>query len=140
MPVKKISLLEKINIPEKISTTVGVLGLVLLLTMLFPNKDFGVIKTPDISHKVWWIAPLGLLLIAANIPFLRSKEIIESTHIIIFKESKELHDKFKDIISSAQKEIIFWGGNFYISVNENREQILERVENGCYNQISHLQP
>jgi sugar-specific transcriptional regulator TrmB len=130
MAPKKNSLLEKLNIPEKISTTIGLVGLILLLAMLFPNKDFGILKTPNIGYNSWWIIPIGLLFIGSNIPFFKSDEIVESTNIIVYKESKELHEKFEDIICSAKKEIIFWGGNFYISVNENREQILERLKMG----------
>jgi hypothetical protein len=130
MRPKQNSLLEKFNIPEKISTIIGLVGLVLLLALLFPDKDFGILKTPNISLNNWWIIPIGLFFIGLNIPLFKSEEIIESNDIIVYKESKELHEKFKDIICGAQKEIIFWGGNFYYSVNENREQILERLKMG----------
>lgn len=130
MIAKRNSILEKLNIPEKIATTIGLVGLVLLLSMIFPNKDFGILKTPDISYNSWWIIPVGLVFIIVNIPFLKSGEIAESTNIVAYTESKALHEKFNEIIGSAHKEIIFWGGNFYYSVNENREQILERLKMG----------
>ncbi len=97
--------------------------------MIFPNVDFGIVKTPDLKI-IWWIVLLGVLMIIANIPLLKGANNLDSSDIMLFKESKELHEKFEEIINSAQKEIIFWGGNFYYSVNENRSMILEKLRKG----------
>lgn len=124
--MKKINLFTKFNLPEQIGTTIGLIGVVLIVSFLFPDKDFGIIKTPKFDNFNYFALIIGVILIGINFPFFK-KEVVE---VVIFKQSQEIQSEFKNIISGIKSEAVFWGGNFYISVNEHKSLLIEKLKNG----------
>ena len=124
--MKRINLFTKFNLPEQIGTTIGLVGVVLIVSFLFPDKDFGIIKTPKFDNFNYFALIIGVILMGLNFPFFK-REIVD---VVIFKQSREIQSEFKSIISGIKNEAIFWGGNFYISVNEHKSLLLEKLKNG----------
>ncbi len=126
--VKRINVFSKYNIPEQIGTTLGLIGVILLLTYLFPDKDFGIIKIPKFDEYNIVRFLVGVLLISSNFPFFKIESKVFD--VISYSQSRQLHSEFGTMLKSIKNEVIFWGGNFYISVNEHKATILDRLING----------
>jgi hypothetical protein len=128
-----VSLLDKYQIPQTFCYLIFTLAVCLILTFFVPGADFGVFKTPQANDSVSrWILVIGLLLLLLSclslIPVFSeagSKHAPE-----YFRRSEEFQSHLKTCIQSAKSEIIFWAGNFYMSTNERREDLLARLSDG----------
>ncbi len=72
---EKNYLFTKFNLPEQIGTTIGLVGVVLIVSFLFPDKDFGIIKTPKFDKFDYFALIIGVILIGLNFPFFK-KELL----------------------------------------------------------------
>ncbi len=124
--MKKVNLFIKYSLPEQIGTTIGLIGVVLIISFIFPDKDFGIIKTPKFDSYDYFALIIGIILISFNFPFFK-KEVMD---IVTFQQSREIQGEFKIIIGGIKNEAIFWGGNFYISVNEHKTILLDKLKSG----------
>ncbi|SOD80974.1 hypothetical protein [Spirosoma fluviale] len=129
MNTKRISLLAKLNYSETLINTVAGAGFALIVISIVPNIEIASVKLGGNFENSWILSLLGIVLSLLAFPFFKEKT--EETLIQVFSESRLIQQEFKNIYSSIDREAIFWAGNFYISVKEHKNILLDKLRNGA---------